>query len=145
MTRSAEGLPEPDGPPVHPLVVYGANPLTSSPDRNRIRRGLVREDLFTVVMDYFQTDTADCADIVLPATMQPEHLDVHDGYGHLYITWNEPAVAPPGECLAITETFRRLARAMELTEPALYARDEEPASELLDSVARCAVVRRPAG
>ncbi|MCW5254511.1 molybdopterin-dependent oxidoreductase [Streptomyces sp. SHP 1-2] len=133
MTRLAEGLLETDDPPVAALVVYGANPLASSPHQNRIRRGLAREDLFTVVMDHFQTDTADYADIVLPATMQPEHLDLHDGYGHLYITWNEPAVAPPGECLSTTETFRRLARAMELTEPALYASDEELASELLDS------------
>ncbi|ADI10657.1 molybdopterin oxidoreductase [Streptomyces bingchenggensis BCW-1] len=133
MTRLAEGLLEVDDPPVEALVVYGANPLASSPDQNRIRRGLAREDLFTVVMDHFQTDTADYADILLPATMQTEHLDVHDGYGHLYVNWNEPAVAPPGECLSTTETFRRLARAMELTEPALYAGDEELASELLDS------------
>ncbi|MFE0201537.1 molybdopterin-dependent oxidoreductase, partial [[Kitasatospora] papulosa] len=133
MTRLAEGLLETDDPPVEALIVYGANPLASSPDQNRIRQGLAREDLFTVVMDHFQTDTADYADIVLPATMQPEHLDVHDGYGHLYITWNEPAVAPPGECLSTTETFRRLARAMKLTEPALYASDEELAGELLDS------------
>ncbi|MFI1801678.1 molybdopterin-dependent oxidoreductase [Streptomyces sp. NPDC020379] len=133
MTRLAEGLLEVDDPPVEALIVYGANPLTSSPDQNRIRRGLAREDLFTVVMDHFQTDTADYADILLPATMQTEHLDVHDGYSHLYIAWNEPAVAPPGECLPTTETFRRLARAMDLTEPALYAEDEELASELLDS------------
>ncbi|MDI3420386.1 molybdopterin-containing oxidoreductase family protein [Streptomyces luteolus] len=133
MTRLAEGLLETDDPPVEALIVYGANPLASSPDQNRIRQGLAREDLFTVVMDHFQTDTADYADIVLPATMQPEHLDVHDGYGHVYVTWNEPAVAPPGECLSTTETFRRLARAMRLTEPALYASDEQLASELLDS------------
>ncbi|GAA4787763.1 molybdopterin-dependent oxidoreductase [Streptomyces sanyensis] len=133
MTRLAEGLLEVDDPPVEALVVYGANPVASSPDQNRIRRGLAREDLFTVVMDHFPTDTADYADIVLPATMQPEHLDVHDGYGHLYVTWNEPAVAPPGECLSTTETFRRLARAMDLKEPALYAGDEELAGELLDS------------
>ncbi|MEV0280252.1 molybdopterin-dependent oxidoreductase [Streptomyces sp. NPDC050610] len=133
MTRLAEGLLELDDPPVEALIVYGANPLASSPDQNRIRRGLAREDLFTVVMDHFQTDTADYADILLPATMQTEHLDVHDGYSHLYIAWNEPAVAPPGECLSTTETFRRLARAMELTEPALYTGDEELAAELLDS------------
>ncbi|MEU7202984.1 molybdopterin-dependent oxidoreductase [Streptomyces sp. NPDC045470] len=133
MTRLAEGLLEVDDPPVEALIVYGANPLASSPDQNRIRRGLARDDLFTVVMDHFQTDTADYADILLPATMQTEHLDVHDGYGHLYVNWNEPAVAPPGECLSTTETFRRLARAMGLTEPALYAGDEELASDLLDS------------
>ncbi|OEJ24410.1 molybdopterin oxidoreductase [Streptomyces agglomeratus] len=133
MTRLAEGLLEAADPPVKALVVYGANPVASSPDQNRIRRGLEREDLFTVVMDHFQTDTADYADLVLPATMQPEHMDLHDGYGHLYLTWNEPAVPPPGECLSTTETFRRLARHMGLTEPSLYDSDEELARQLLDS------------
>jgi anaerobic selenocysteine-containing dehydrogenase len=133
MTRLAHTLLEVDDPPVKALIVYGANPMASSPDRNRIRRGLLRDDLFTVVMDHFLTDTADYADIVLPATMQTEHLDVHDGYGHLYVTWNEPAVSPPGECLSTTETFRRLARRLGLTEPALYDCDEELAGQLLGS------------
>ncbi|MFF7337749.1 molybdopterin-dependent oxidoreductase [Streptomyces sp. NPDC008163] len=133
MTRLAEGLLEVEGPPVKALVVYGANPVASSPDQNRIRRGLERDDLFTVVLDHFQTDTADYADILLPATMQPEHMDLHDGYGHLYLTWNEPAVEPPGECLPTTETFRRLARHMGLREPSLYDSDEEMAQQLLDS------------
>ncbi|MGW6704008.1 molybdopterin-containing oxidoreductase family protein [Streptomyces sp. NPDC054956] len=133
MTRLAEGLLEASDPPVKALVVYGANPVASSPDQNRIRRGLEREDLFTVVLDHFQTDTADYADILLPATMQPEHMDLHDGYGHVYLTWNEPAVEPPGECLSTTETFRRLARYMGLEEPSLYDSDEELARQLLDS------------
>ncbi|GAA1991592.1 molybdopterin-dependent oxidoreductase [Amycolatopsis minnesotensis] len=132
MTRLGEGLLDLDDPPVKALVVYAANPLTSAPGQDRIRRGLAREDLFTVVIDLFQTDTADYADIVLPATMQTEHLDVHDGYGHLYVAWNEPAVAPPGECLSTTETFRRLAAKMGLTEPSLYDSDEELAKQLLD-------------
>ena len=93
--------------------------------------GLSREDLFTVVLEHFGTDTVDYADIVLPATMQPEHLDVLAGYGHLYLIWNEPAVEPPGECLSTTETFRRLARRFGLTEPALYDSDEELAGQLL--------------
>ncbi|MFD7130609.1 molybdopterin-dependent oxidoreductase [Streptomyces sp. NPDC059894] len=133
MTRLAEGLLQTDDPPVKALVVYGANPVASSPDQERIRRGLEREDLFTVVLDHFPTDTADYADIVLPATMQPEHMDLHDGYGHLYLTWNEPAVEPPGECLSTTETFRRLARYMGLEEPSLYDADEELARQVLDS------------
>ena len=79
------------------------------------------------------TDTVDYADIVLPSTMQTEHLDVHDGYGHLYLAWNEPAVAPPGECLPHTEIFRRLARAMGLEEPALYDDDLTLARTLVES------------
>ncbi|MEO3801932.1 molybdopterin oxidoreductase family protein [Nonomuraea sp. B1E8] len=115
------------------LWVYAANPAGSSPDANAIRRQLAREDLFTVVMEQFPTDTVDYADIVLPATMQTEHMDLHAGYGHLYLLWNEPAVPPPGECLSTTETFRRLARHMGMTEPSLYDSDLELAEQLLSS------------
>ncbi|MGW1027687.1 molybdopterin-containing oxidoreductase family protein [Streptomyces sp. NPDC002577] len=133
MTRLAEGLLDVTAPPVKALFVYGANPVASSPDQNRIRQGLARADLFTVVLEHFPTDTADWADLVLPATMQPEHTDLHDAYGHHYLAWNEPAVAPPGECLSTTETFRRIARRMGLTEPSLYDSDEELARQVLDS------------
>ncbi|GAT70557.1 molybdopterin oxidoreductase [Planomonospora sphaerica] len=129
MTRLASELDE----SVKCLWVYGANPVGSSPDQNRIRERLLREDLFTVVMEQFATDTVDYADLVLPATMQTEHLDLHAGYGHMYLLWNEPAVPPPGECLSTTETFRRLARHMGLTEPSLFDSDLELAEQLLSS------------
>ncbi|WP_346105678.1 molybdopterin oxidoreductase family protein [Nonomuraea maheshkhaliensis] len=115
------------------LWVYAANPAGSSPDANAIRRGLAREDLFTVVMEHFPTDTVDYADIVLPATMQTEHHDLHAGYGHMYLLWNEQAVPPPGECLSTTETFRRLAAHMGMTEPSLFDSDLELAEQLLNS------------
>ncbi|MBF6180115.1 molybdopterin-containing oxidoreductase family protein [Nocardia otitidiscaviarum] len=130
-TRLGEALLDTDDPPVKALFVIGANPVGSNPDQRRVIEGLRRADLFTVVLEHFATDTVDYADIVLPATMQPEHLDVLAGYGHLYLVWNEPAVAPPGECLSTTETFRRLARRMDMTEPALYDSDEELARQLL--------------
>lgn len=133
MTRLGEGLLETSDPRVMALIVYAANPLVSSPQQDKIRCGLMREDLFTVVMEHFMTDTADYADIVLPATMQTEHADLHDGYGHLYITWNEPAVEPPGECLSTTETFRQLAGSMGLSEPCLFDDDITLAKELLAS------------
>jgi anaerobic selenocysteine-containing dehydrogenase len=133
MTRLGEGLLDVDDPPVKALVVYAANPMSSVGHQHRTRAGLAREDLFTVVMDHFATDTVDYADIVLPATMQTEHHDLMDAYGHLYLAWNEPATAAPGECLSTTETFRRLAAAMGLTEPSLYDSDEELARQLLDS------------
>ncbi|MFC7647113.1 molybdopterin-dependent oxidoreductase [Streptosporangium lutulentum] len=129
MTRLAEGLDE----SVKCLWVYAANPMGSTSDQNRIREKLLREDLFTVVMEQFPTDTVDYADIVLPATMQIEHTDLHAGYGHMYLMWNEPAVEPPGECLSTAETFRRLARHMGLTEPSLYDSDLELAEQLLSS------------
>jgi anaerobic selenocysteine-containing dehydrogenase len=133
MTRLGEGLLDLTDPPVKALIVYGANPVASTPHQGRVRRGLARDDLFTVVIEHFPTDTVDYADIVLPATMQTEHLDVHDAYGHCYIAWNEPAVQPPGECLSNSEIFRRLARRMGLTEPSLYDSDEQLASQLLDT------------
>ncbi|MFC6086342.1 molybdopterin-containing oxidoreductase family protein [Sphaerisporangium aureirubrum] len=130
MTRLAEGL-EDTADPVKCLWVYAANPMGSTSDQNRVRRGLLREDLFTVVMEQFPTDTVDYADIVLPATMQFEHADLHAGYGHMYLMWNEPAVPPPGECLSTTETFRRVARRLGLTDPSLYDSDLEIARQLL--------------
>jgi anaerobic selenocysteine-containing dehydrogenase len=133
MTRLGEGLLEVTDPPVKALFVYASNPAASVPHQTKIRRGLARPDLFTVVAEHFRTDTVDYADIVLPATMQLEHADVQISYGHLYLSWNEPAVAPPGECLPTTEIFRRLARRLGLDEPCLYDSDEEMARQLLDS------------
>ena len=132
MTQMGAILRDAD-PAVRALVVYGANPVASNPETGPIREGLMREDLFTVVIEQFPTDTTDYADLVLPSTMQTEHLDVQDGYGHMYVAWNEPAVAPPGECLPHTEIWRRLARAMGLTEPALHDDDLTLARTLLGS------------
>ena len=133
MTQLGESLLNVNDPPVKALFVYAANPAASTPHQNKVREGLAREDLFTVVVEHFQTDTADYADILLPSTMQPEHADIHNAYGHLHLMWNEPAVAPPGECLPHSEIFRRLARTMGLNEPCLYDSDEELAEALLAS------------
>jgi anaerobic selenocysteine-containing dehydrogenase len=133
MTRLGEGLLERGDPPVMALFVYGSNPAVSVPHQTKVLRGLARDDLFTVVADHFLTDTARYADVVLPATMAHEHRDLLIAYGHLYLAWNEPAAAPPGECLPATEIFRRLARALGLGEPALYDGDEAIARQLLDS------------
>jgi len=113
--------------------VFASNPMASIPHQTKVRRGLSRDDLFTVVVDHFMTDTARYADIVLPATMQTEHRDLLISYGHLYVAWNEPAVSPPGECMPATEMFRRLARKMNLDTPALYDEDEAIARQLLES------------
>jgi anaerobic selenocysteine-containing dehydrogenase len=133
MTRLGEGLLEIGDPPVKALFVYGSNPAASVPDQTKVLRGLARADLFTVVVEHFLTDTALYADVVLPATMQTEHRDLLIAYGHLYLAWNEPAGAPPGECLPSTEIFRRLARAMGLKAEPLYDSDETMARQLLDS------------
>jgi anaerobic selenocysteine-containing dehydrogenase len=133
MKRLGEGLLATDNPPVKALFAYGSNPAASAPQQTKVLRGLARNDLFTVVIDHFLTDTARYADIVLPATMQIEHRDLLIAYGHLYLAWNEPAAPPPGECLPATDIFRRLARAMGLETPALYDSDETIARQLLAS------------
>src|SRR4029077_17362303 len=119
MKRLGEMLLETDKPPVNALFVYARNPGASVPNPTKVLQALSRNDLFSVVVEHFLTDTARYADLVLPATMQIEHHDLLIAYGHLYIAWNEPAVSPPGECLPTTEIFRRLARKLELNEPAL--------------------------
>jgi len=133
MTRAGEGLLELDNPPVKALFVYASNPAASIPNQTKVLRGLSRDDLFTVVVEHFLTDTTRYADIVLPATMQIEHSDLLIAYGHLYLCWNEPAAPPPGDCLPTTEIFRRLARAMGLDTPALYDSDETMTRQVLDS------------
>jgi anaerobic selenocysteine-containing dehydrogenase len=133
LTMSSLGreLLERRDPPVQVLVVWAANPMVSNPDTAATRRGLTRDGLFTVVVDHVLTDTARYADLVLPGTTQLEHPDLHNSYSHLYLQWNAPAVPPPGECLSHTEIWRRLARALGLTEPALYADDDELARAAL--------------
>lgn len=116
LTKTDAGV---GGPPVQALIVYNSNPAAVAPDLTAVRRGLAREDLFTVVLEHFQTDTADWADYVLPATTQLEHWDVHTAYGHLHATLNRPAIAPVGESLPNTEIFRRIAAAMHLDDPCL--------------------------
>ena len=127
MIRLGEALTERDagvgGPPVRALLVYNSNPAAVAPDRGAVLRGLRRDDLFTVVLEHFQTDTADYADIVLPATTQLEHWDVHLAYGHHYATLNRPSIAPLGECKPNSEIFRLLAARMESDHPAL--RDDD--------------------
>jgi anaerobic selenocysteine-containing dehydrogenase len=110
--------------PVNALIVYNSNPVAVAPDSTRVTRGFAREDLFTVVLEHFQTDTADYADIVLPATTQLEHLDVIKPYGHYYLMANNPAIAPLGESKPNSEIFRLLAGAMGFTDPCFSDSDE---------------------
>jgi anaerobic selenocysteine-containing dehydrogenase len=112
-------------PPVRALVVYNNNPVAVCPESDKVIAGFSRDDLFTVVIDHFQTDTADYADIVLPATTQLEHYDVHKSYGHLYVLGNSPAIAPVGESLPNSEIFRRLAARMGFDESCFSDSDED--------------------
>ena len=137
MIRLGEALTRRDagvgGPPVKALVVYNSNPAAVAPDSNEVLRGLAREDLFTVVLEHFQTDTADWADWVLPATTQLEHWDVHFAYGHLYVTLNRPAIAPLGEAKPNSEIFRLLAARMGMNHPAMRDDDVTLIRQSLDT------------
>ncbi len=125
MSRLGEILTDPAlDPPIDALVVWNCNPLVIVPNAELTRRGLARDDLFTVVHEQFLTDTARYADIVLPATTQLEASDVVPAWGHLWMGWNEAAIAPLGEACSNTDLFRRLAGAMGFTEPALFDDDE---------------------
>lgn len=137
MIRLGEALTAADagvgGPPVGALIVYNSNPAAVAPDLGRVRQGLRRPDLFTVVLEHFQTDTADYADWVLPATTQLEHWDLHTSYGHLYVTLNRPSIEPVGEALPNAEIFRRLAARMEMDDPAFRDSDTELMRQALDT------------
>jgi anaerobic selenocysteine-containing dehydrogenase len=122
-------------PPILSLFVFGANPATSTPNTGRIVEGLRREDLFTVVHELFLTDTADYADIVLPATSQLEQTDVHKAYGHTLLTYNAPAIAPRGECKSNWEVMGLLARALGFDEPWLHQTPDEVIAEVLAGTA----------
>lgn len=127
MIKLGHALTRPDagvgGPPVRALVVYNSNPAAVAPERGEVVRGLARQDLFTVVLEHFQTDTADWADFVLPATTQLEHWDIHLAYGHHYVTLNRPSIDPIGECLPNSEIFRRVAARMGMDHPAMQDDD----------------------
>ena len=112
------------GPQVQAVIVYNSNPVAVAPESAKVVKGFAREDLFTVVLEHFMTDTADHADYVLPATTQLEHLDVHTSYGHTYALINEAAVAPLGEAKTNTQIFRELAARMGYVDACFADSDE---------------------
>lgn len=111
-------------PPVKSLYVYGSNPAVITPDGNRVRKGLEREDLFTVVHDLFLTDTAKYADIILPATSSYENTDFYSSYWHHYMQLQQPVIEPFAEAKSNTDVFRLLAKVMGYEEPELQESDE---------------------
>jgi anaerobic selenocysteine-containing dehydrogenase len=124
---------EAQDPPIKSLFVFCANPVASSPNAGAIVQGLRRDDLFTVVHDLFMTDTAEQADIVLPATSQLEHVDLHKAYGHRNLQYNQPAIAPLGEAKSNWDVTRLLAGAMGYDEPWLRESAEDAIRGVLDA------------
>jgi len=128
-----DALHEAGDPPVQALVVYNSNPAAIAPNQNAVRRGLQRGDLFTVVLEQFQNDTADYADFVLPATTFLEHTDLYLAYGHYFLQLARPALAPPGETRSNVEIFRALAQRMGFDDACFADSDDDMIRTLLDS------------
>ncbi|MEO5733734.1 MAG: molybdopterin oxidoreductase family protein [Rubrivivax sp.] len=121
------------GPRIDALVVYNSNPLAIAPDSSRVAAGFARENLYTVVLEHFMTDTADQADIVLPATTQLEHWDAHMSYGHTGVLLNRPAIAPVGQTRSNASIFRDLAARMGFDDDCFQDSDEAMAQGAFDS------------
>ena len=122
-------------PPVYSLYVYNANPAASSPNAGKIAHGLQRDDLFSVVHELFLTETARYADIILPATSQLEHVDLHKPYGHLTLQYNTPAIAPLGEAWSNWDVMRALAAKMGFQDPWLQEDADAIIREVLEATA----------
>ena len=133
MTELARALHTLGDPPVKALVVYNSNPAAIAPDQNRVHAGLRRDDLFTVVLEQFQNDTADYADILLPVTTFLEHTDLYLAYGHYYLQLARPALPAPGEAKSNVEIFRLLAERMGFADACLRDSEDEMIRTLLDS------------
>lgn len=133
MSELARALNDLEEPPVRALIVYNSNPAAIAPSQNRVTAGLRREDLFTVVLEQFQTDTADYADILLPATTFLEHTDVYFAYGHYYLQLARPALPAPGEAESNVAIFRALAERMGFEEPCFRDTEEDMIRVLLNS------------
>ena len=119
-------------PPIESICIYNANPLVVAPEQDKVIKGLMREDLFTVVSEHFITDTARYADIVLPATTQMEQEEIMFSWGHFYLSYNNRAINPQGECVTNTELFRRLAKAMGMDDPFFQRSDEQMIADSMD-------------
>ena len=115
-------------PPIKSLFVFCTNPVSQTPETNKIVEGLKREDLFTVVAEHFITDTAKYADIILPSAMAGEAEDMMWSWGHFYLTYNQKAIEPPGECKPTSEMWRLLAKEMGFGDPVFKMTDSELAA-----------------
>ena len=122
-----------DGPRVKAMFVYNSNPAAIAPNQNDVLRGMLREDLFMVVHEQFFTDTADYADVLLPAPTFLEVKDVQGAYGHLFVQLSERAIVPLGEAKSNVALFGELAARMGFTEACFDDRDEELIDQALET------------
>lgn len=132
MNQLGDALTELSKPPIMSLYVYHSNPVVVAPDQNMIIKGLMREDLFTVVHERFMTDTARYADIILPATSSLEHPDIYRAYGHYGIQRAAAVIPPVGEAKSNWEVFQLLAQAMGFEESFFGQNADEVINQLID-------------
>jgi anaerobic selenocysteine-containing dehydrogenase len=142
MSQLGQALTELNNPPVKALFVYNSNPAAIAPNQNAVLQGMKREDLFTVVHEQFMTDTADYADIVLPATTFLEHKDIQGAYGHYYLQMSQQAIDPPGEARTNIWLFRQLAERMGFTEPCFQDSVDDMIEQALDGPATAGITRQ---
>ena len=133
MVELGKALTQLNDPPVKAMVVYNSNPAAVAPNQNLVLAGMRREDLFTVVLEQFQNDTADYADILLPSTTFLEHTDLYLAYGHYYLQLARPALPAPGETRSNVEVFRSLAKRMGFDEPCFGDSEDDMLRALLDT------------
>jgi anaerobic selenocysteine-containing dehydrogenase len=119
------------GGPVHALIIQNTNPLSVAPEQNKVKAGFAREDLFTCVHEQFMTETAQMADVVLPATTFLEHDDIYRGGGHQYIILGPKVVEPPGECRNNHEVICALAQRVGAQHPGFAMSPRELIDQML--------------
>ncbi len=142
MSRLGHALTELESPPVKALFVYNSNPAAIAPNQNAVLRGMMRNDLFTVVHEQFFTDTTDYADIVLPATTFLEHKDIQGAYGHYFLQLSEQAIAPLGEARSNVWLFSQLAQRMGFPEPCFHDSVDDLIEQALDTPSMNGVTRQ---
>jgi anaerobic selenocysteine-containing dehydrogenase len=134
MSRLGHALTELESPPVKALFVYNSNPAAIAPNQNAVMRGLLRNDLFTMVHEQFFTDTTDYADIVLPATTFLEHKDFQGAYGHYFMQLSEQAIAPRGEARSNVWLFGQLGQRMGFPESCFHDSVNDLIEQALEGV-----------
>jgi anaerobic selenocysteine-containing dehydrogenase len=133
MSELGSALTAVENPPVKAIVVYNSNPAAVAPDQNRVLKGFRRDDLFTVVLEQFQTDTADYADILLPSTTFLEHTDLYLAYGHYHLQLARPALPAPGETRSNVDVFRALADRIGFDDACFKDSEDDMIRGLLNS------------
>ena len=136
MIKLGEMLTNPEGVGVHSLYVFSSNPAITAPNQNVVRKGLMRNDLFTIVHERFFTDTCKYADIILPATTSVEHDDIYNSYGHYTIGTGYKLIDPVGESRSNWQVIAELAKRMGLEDAFFNLSERELIEQIVHTSSR---------